>query len=121
MKRVQRKREKGYRLPPNTLVITRGTKYGNPHKMENESEREKCIAQFARDISKALIAEFVRECEEKGIENLACFCPLDKTCHADVWIEIWEAYKNAPAPFELVGWNGKDKPLGSEINERICK
>ena len=33
MKRIQRKRTKGWRLPPNTVCITRGTKWGNPLKI----------------------------------------------------------------------------------------
>lgn len=33
--RVQRKRTKGFKLPPNTVCVTRGTKYGNPFKVSN--------------------------------------------------------------------------------------
>ena len=33
MKRVQRKRTKGYRLPENTKCVNRGTKWGNPIKL----------------------------------------------------------------------------------------
>jgi hypothetical protein len=31
--RVQRSRKKGSKLPPNTVCVTRGTKYGNPFKV----------------------------------------------------------------------------------------
>ena len=33
MKRVQRKRVKGYKLPENTKCVNRGTKWGNPIKL----------------------------------------------------------------------------------------
>ena len=33
MKRVQRKRTKGYKLPENTKCVNRGTKWGNPYKV----------------------------------------------------------------------------------------
>lgn len=33
MKRVQRKRTKGFKLPPNTKCVNRGTKWGNPIKL----------------------------------------------------------------------------------------
>ena len=33
MNRLQRKRSKGFKLPPNTKCVTRGTKWGNPIKL----------------------------------------------------------------------------------------
>ncbi len=34
MKRIQRKRTKGFRLPENTVCVNRGTKWGNPVKLQ---------------------------------------------------------------------------------------
>ncbi len=33
-KRIQRKRSKGWRMPPNTVYVGRPTKWGNPWKPE---------------------------------------------------------------------------------------
>lgn len=33
MKRIQRKRTKGFKTPPNTKYVGRGTKFGNPFKL----------------------------------------------------------------------------------------
>lgn len=33
MKRIQRKRTKGWRMPENTVYIGRGSKWGNPYKV----------------------------------------------------------------------------------------
>lgn len=104
MKRVQRSRRAGYRLPPNTLVVTRGTPYGNQFRADDVGNQK--AVDLYRDWLKQpaqepLIRQFVRLCEERGIEHLACFCGLDKPCHADVWLEIWAACQSAPAPFEM--------------------
>jgi hypothetical protein len=36
LKRIQRKRTKGFKLPPNTVCVNRGTKWGNPIKLEGD-------------------------------------------------------------------------------------
>lgn len=94
MIRVQRKREPGFRLPSNTLVVTRGTKYGNPIKMRDESERENTVNAFRHylNMHPELVFLFLRDCEERRIEHIACFCPVHVPCHGDVWIEIWNKY-----------------------------
>lgn len=110
--RIQRKRTKGWRMPPNTVSVTRPGRLGNPLSIANAIE-----AGFARD--KAEAQPFVVECfrewllyENVGREwwsgpesdkaratilaelpkirgkNLACFCALDQPCHADVLLEL---------------------------------
>lgn len=89
--RVQRKRSKGWRMPENTVYVGRPTKYGNPYK-PSECARG---AQGAVDCFRILVesepenVENIRR-ELKG-KNLACFCSLDKPCHADVLLEIANA------------------------------
>lgn len=36
-KRIQRKRSKGWRMPPNTVYVGRPGKYGNPFKLMNDN------------------------------------------------------------------------------------
>jgi len=99
MNRVQRTRKKGAKLPPYTLCINRGTRFGNRFKMNTEDDREKVISLFRDWVTHknqaALRRDFLSTCWYEGIENLACFCPPDKPCHADVWIEIWNKAKRA--------------------------
>ena len=64
-KRVQLSRSKGWRMPPNTISVARPGGWGNPFRVVRDSAIE----------------------ELRG-KNLACFCPLDQPCHADVLIEI---------------------------------
>lgn len=64
-KRIQRRRTKGWRMPTNTVCVTRPGKFGNPFET----------------------AEAFQRWIEHG-KNLACYCPLDQPCHADVLLEL---------------------------------
>lgn len=104
MKRVQRRRTKGWKNPENTIYVGRPTKWGNPflagdlgHKEAVERYRE-CI------LNSAMVYTWVDEIQAtvdynrfrwisenlsqlKG-KNLSCFCSPDKPCHADVLLEL---------------------------------
>jgi len=79
--RVQRKRTRGWRMPPNTIYVGRPTKYGNPIAGEYSSDEYRRYMRarlfFRPDFLKLI----------KG-KNLACWCPLDKPCHADVLLKM---------------------------------
>ena len=106
--RIQRKRTKGWRMPPNTVYVGRPTKWGNPFCVidvldaycGNEREaRADCVRSYREALlgsDRAYIelrsaVDAIRELRGK---DLACWCPLvDKDgnkvpCHADVLIEI---------------------------------
>lgn len=98
--RIQRSRTKGWRLPPDTVCVTRPGKWGNPY----------VVGNFAVPVSEALVSgtairikstahavdlyrTFVRGMEpvirdELAGKNLACYCPVGSPCHADVLLEI---------------------------------
>ena len=91
-KRIQRKRTKGWRMPPNTVYVGRGTKWGNPYKAEKGHKGQ---ALLAKGYYQLLIEKWINEnpkehnlSELKG-KNLVCWCPLDgQPCHADVLLEL---------------------------------
>jgi|SRR5699024_10206423 len=106
-KRIQRKRTKGWKMPENTVYVGRPTKWGNPYMVRaglvsgydliDVDNNYKVLAKYAyRD--KAL-RDAVRWYEQwvknhpslisavKG-KDLACWCPLDKPCHADVLLKL---------------------------------
>lgn len=90
--RIQRRRTKGFRLPPNTICVTRPSKWGNPFRVGHLSEfgdvpdAETAVAFYRAWIDKGLQRiEIVRELRGK---NLACFCVIGKPCHADVLLEL---------------------------------
>jgi len=85
--RFQRSRRKGSRLPSNVVVVTRPTKWGNPHPLM--LGREEAVRKYREDLMAGRLQVDVDDVrrELRG-RDLACYCPLDETCHADVLLEI---------------------------------
>jgi hypothetical protein len=85
--RFQRSRRKGSRLPPNVVVVTRPTKWGNPH--PSALGRAEAVRRYRDDLLAGRLAVRVDDVrsELRG-RDLACFCALDEPCHADVLLAI---------------------------------
>lgn len=83
-KRIQRKRTKGWRMPPNTISVARPSKWGNPFIVGKDGSAAAVVARFRA------WAEPQREQVRKDLagKDLACFCRLDQPCHADVLLEL---------------------------------
>ena len=81
--RIQRKRTKGWQMPPNTVYVGRPTKWGNPFK---SGDRARDVRFFLTHRPYNLTTRTIR----RGLagKNLACWCPLDQPCHADVLLKI---------------------------------
>ena len=87
MKRIQRMRTKGWRMPTNTVYVGRPTKWGNPFK---ESETVK-IDQVLRQYRSYILCKVARgELDLSWLngKDLACWCRLDQGCHADILMEL---------------------------------
>ena len=80
-KRVQRKRTKGWRMPDNTVYVGRPGGFGNPLGTASAFRVWTEMPGPGR-----IIAAIARR-DWKG-KDLACWCPLDQACHADVLLEI---------------------------------
>jgi hypothetical protein len=92
MKRIQRKRTKGWKMPLNAIYVGRPTKWGNPFQLDKETQREVAISAYEGWLRQKLRRDRHFLDPLKG-KDLACWCPLDKPCHADVIIKILEAIK----------------------------
>ncbi len=84
--RLQRKRTKDFRLPPGTVCVTRGTKWGNPFKAA-EYGKERAVRNYRGWILGMVLIKG-RDLEQLRGKNLACYCPLDQPCHADVLLDL---------------------------------
>ena len=110
-KRIQRKRTKGWRMPSNAVSITRPGKFGNPftasecraagYEGTDEEIKARCVKAFRAwlcdkdgwlnwdgpeaEKAKQAILDGLPQLQGK---DLACWCALDKPCHADVLIEL---------------------------------
>lgn len=90
--RIQLSRTKGWKMPPNTVKVTRPGRWGNPFKVGVISEygdvpdAETAVMFYRAKIDTGLnrAAMFA---ELRG-KNLACFCKPGDPCHADVLLEI---------------------------------
>ena len=87
-KRIQRKRVKGWRMPENTVSVCRPGKWGNPFKVGEEGvpTAKEAVNQFYRYMVFTR-PKHLNVSELRG-KNLACFCPLDQPCHADVLLKL---------------------------------
>ena len=94
MKRIQRKRSKGWRMPENTVYVGRPTKWGNPYIAESPEEYGDVVEAYEA-WQRALIArEYNQDFSELRGKDLACWCPLNRPCHADVLLKLAEEMSN---------------------------
>ncbi len=103
--RVQRRRTKGWKMPANTIYVGRGTKWGNPcrvgdmmmlgaaHTGTGKAEvrpatRADCKRYYAMKATGILLEYKKENLEPLRGKNLACWCPLDEPCHADILLNL---------------------------------
>jgi hypothetical protein len=117
--RIQRKRIKGWKMPPNTVYVGRGSAWGNPfvvgapsgvfpkgNGLKTETliptlTLEQSIEFYRNTIEGILTPEMYPAGHSFSAQrrphakidllrgkNLACWCPLDQPCHADVLLEL---------------------------------
>src|SRR5688500_2971165 len=79
--RVQLSRKKGWKLPPNTVVVARPSKWGNPFKVGPDRTAAEAVAEYDRMLDGRLNLNWLLTLTGK---NLACWCKLGEPCHADV-------------------------------------
>ena len=92
-KRIQRKRTKGWRMPEGAVYVGRPTKWGNPFAMFDTGQkmtRLEAVNCFRVYVLQQLRGPGYPLRELRG-KDLACWCPLDQPCHADVLLEIANA------------------------------
>ncbi len=103
-KRIQRKRTKGWKMPEGVVYVGRPTPFGNDWTMKDgairglrdpHEQRAWAIAAYRGDVLWSLDKSGTRwhrsELEKLRGKDLACWCPLDQPCHADVLLEIANA------------------------------
>lgn len=87
--RVQRKRTKGWKMPPNTIYVGRPTMWGNYAPIDDRENRAYTVAWFRKWVAEdASWAWKGRARIELRGKNLACWCRSDQPCHADVLLEL---------------------------------
>ena len=111
--RIQLRRTKGWRKPEGAVVVARPSRWGNPFTLagaiesdfatDKASARVLCVEAYQSVIvlgtgspwwhfNSATRIEWMRDHLHllRG-HDLACYCPLDQPCHADVLLELANA------------------------------
>lgn len=108
--RIQRRRLKDWRVPEGAVYVGRPTPWGNPFTIaqcielgfaaDDRTARVVVVDAFREWLtdrfqgwwmgpeSDRRLAFFVEHVDELRGKTLACWCPLDEPCHADVLAEI---------------------------------
>lgn len=101
--RIQLKRTKGWKMPPNAVKVDRSSEWGNVFRVgmvacNHRSAGECSCNTFNRETAAEAVADFEAiPRSQKAIDrirtglggkDLACWCPLDQPCHADVLLRI---------------------------------
>ncbi|MEU6543937.1 DUF4326 domain-containing protein [Streptomyces sp. NPDC046859] len=110
-RRIQRRRTKGWRLPDNAVIVSRPSRFGNPFTIKDAIEAEwsnphsACTENFAEWLRVGTEGGWYSETYRIGKQvfdrrriladlhllrgkDLACTCPPDKPCHADVLLKL---------------------------------
>jgi hypothetical protein len=90
--RIQLRRTRGWRKPPGALVVARPSRWGNPFPITPEITRSQAVERYRAWLAEPEQAELVAGAR-RGLagHDLACWCPLDEPCHADVLLEVVNA------------------------------
>ena len=110
--RIQRKRVRGWRMPPNTVYVGRPTRWGNPFIVGEEyvrckmqpgggqeantvADNDHAVRLYRRFTARETCVQIEAYRELRG-RNLACWCPPGQPCHADVLLEIANTRSSSP-------------------------
>ena len=109
-KRIQFKRQKGFKLPENCVRVTRPSRFGNPYQVIKAISADNSHFVFrapdihvggrfskraATDIALEKYEQYIKDVLESDADfleplrgkDLSCFCRLDQNCHADVLLK----------------------------------
>jgi hypothetical protein len=87
IKRIQRKRQKGWKKPDGAVYIGYGTKYGNPYKWKDLPGGKAEAVHLYREWLPKAVSSGVVDLEPLRGSIIMCFCREDEPCHGDVIIE----------------------------------
>ena len=95
-KRIQLRRTKGWRMPPNTICVTRPGKWGNPFKSWTPNDAAGVVEKYKQWLKHSARGQALQKearAELRG-KNLACWCRIEDEagnrvpCHADTLLAL---------------------------------
>ena len=87
--RILLSRRRGWRKPAGAIVVARPSRWGNPHVVDATTTRAEAVTRFAASLAAGELAYSAADvAQELAGHDLACWCPLDEPCHADVLLAV---------------------------------
>lgn len=97
-RRIQLKREAGWRMPPDTVKADRSTRWGNPLRIRPGYAAAQAVEDFSRWVEGGSVQWPLRARSQPplleairlhlGGNNLACWCGPNESCHAEVLLRL---------------------------------
>lgn len=116
VKRIQRRRTKGYKLPERTLCVSRPSLWGNPYPLDEFGElslplfrntalgiwdaallddKPETLRSRAYELHHAWLKQFKGRHPLDAFRSIlwnydfiACWCKVTDACHGDTWLEL---------------------------------
>ena len=84
--RIRLQRTRGWRKPPEAVVVARPSRWGNPFLL-TRNNREEALRSYRLHVQQRL------QCNSTWLDplrgrDLVCWCGLDEPCHADVLLKL---------------------------------
>lgn len=137
--RVQRQRRKGFKMPEGAVYVGRGTRFGNPWKVERfapvpgDTKEYAAVLRGYRGVDYVHPFDHYREAAQRAVagyhvhltrgegptaeeiatlkgKDLACWCAPGMPCHADILLKLANAEKH-----------DEGGPLTGELSEVVNK
>ena len=100
--RVRLSRKRGWRMPPNTVNVSRPGRWGNPFPVTAWVPADVAVSIFRRELNAAMnrrvhesmfsvFDSMAANLHDLRGKNLACWCLPGAPCHADVLLELANA------------------------------
>jgi len=94
--RIQLRRTKGWRMPPDTVKVDRSTPWGNPFVVGRDGDQAECFALFVCLLAGECGSATERAYHDRAVanrdrlkgKNLACWCKPGEPCHADALLRF---------------------------------
>lgn len=89
--RIRRRRTRGWRKPPETVIVDRTSRWGNPFRHTDPGQdRDTATTRYQHWLTHDPAGQRVAIAARKQLagQHLACPCPDDGPCHADVLLSV---------------------------------
>ena len=114
--RLRLLRRAGWRLPPGAVSVAYPTRWANPYRPAERSAaaNAEAVRLYRVWLAERMAADPAFLEPLRQATGLACFCPLDLPCHADVLIELLEGRTHERGRGQGISWRPPSAQPGQD-------